>query len=51
LTTNAAVGLAKAYGVEMPITEKMYAVLHDAKPPKAAIHELMTREAKSESGA
>jgi glycerol-3-phosphate dehydrogenase (NAD(P)+) len=51
LTTNAAVGLAKTYAVEMPITEKMYAVLHDAKPPKGAIHELMTREAKSESGA
>jgi len=51
LTTNAAVGLAKTHAVEMPITEKMYAVLHDAKPPKDAIHELMTREAKSESGA
>jgi glycerol-3-phosphate dehydrogenase (NAD(P)+) len=51
LTTNAAVGLAKTYSVEMPITEKMYAVLHDAKLPKDAIHELMTREAKSESGA
>jgi glycerol-3-phosphate dehydrogenase (NAD(P)+) len=50
LTTNAAVGLAKTYGVEMPITEKMYAVLHDAKPPGDAIHELMTRGAKSESG-
>jgi glycerol-3-phosphate dehydrogenase (NAD(P)+) len=51
LTTNAAVGLAKTYGVEMPITEKMYAVLHNAKPPKDAIHELMTRGVKSESGA
>jgi len=51
LTTNAAVGLAKARCVEMPITEKMYAVLHDGKAPREAIHELMTRSAKSESWA
>ena len=51
LTTNAAVGLARAHGVEMPITEKMYAVLHDGKAPREAIHELMTRSAKSESWA
>lgn len=49
LTTNAAVGLARTYGIEMPITEKMHAVLHEAKPPRDAIHELMTRGAKSES--
>jgi glycerol-3-phosphate dehydrogenase (NAD(P)+) len=49
LTTNAALGLAKAKGVEMPITEKMYAVLHDGKSPRDAIHELMTRSAKSET--
>ena len=49
LTTNAAVGLAKACGVEMPITEKMHAVLHAGKPPQEAIHELMTRDVKSES--
>jgi glycerol-3-phosphate dehydrogenase (NAD(P)+) len=50
LTTNAAVGLAKAHSVEIPITEKMHAVLHDGKPPREAIHELMTRSAKSEIG-
>jgi glycerol-3-phosphate dehydrogenase (NAD(P)+) len=49
LTTNAAIGLAQAYGVEMPITEKMHAVLHDGKSPREAIHELMTRSVKSES--
>lgn len=48
LTTHAAVGLAQRHGVEMPIAEKMYAVLHDGKPPHEAIHELMTRSAKSE---
>jgi glycerol-3-phosphate dehydrogenase (NAD(P)+) len=50
LTTNAAVGLAKARQVEMPITEKMYAILHEGKSPREAIHELMTRSAKSEIG-
>jgi glycerol-3-phosphate dehydrogenase (NAD(P)+) len=49
LTTHAAIGLARAYGVEMPITEKMHAVLHDGKPPREAIHELMTRSVKSET--
>jgi glycerol-3-phosphate dehydrogenase (NAD(P)+) len=49
-TTNAAVGLAKSRGVEMPITEQMYAILHNGKAPAEAIHELMTRAAKSEVG-
>jgi glycerol-3-phosphate dehydrogenase (NAD(P)+) len=49
LTTNAAVGLARAHGVEMPITEQMHAILHDGKPPRDAIHELMTRTGKSET--
>ncbi len=49
LTTSAAVGLAQSRGVEMPITEKMHAILHDGKSPREAIHELMTRSAKSET--
>jgi glycerol-3-phosphate dehydrogenase (NAD(P)+) len=49
-TTNAAVGLAKRHGVEMPITEKMWEVLHEGKSPAEAMHELMTRSAKSETG-
>ena len=49
LTTSAAVGLARTRGVEMPITEKMHAILHDGKSPREAIHELMTRGAKSET--
>ena len=48
LTTNAAIGLAKKYGVEMPITEQMYAILHDGKSAHDAIRELMTRPGKSE---
>jgi glycerol-3-phosphate dehydrogenase (NAD(P)+) len=47
-TTNAAVGLARARNVEMPITEQMYAILQDGKAPAEAIHELMTRATKSE---
>ncbi len=47
-TTKAAVGLARKQGVEMPITEQMYAILEDGKPPQQAIEELMTRAAKRE---
>ncbi len=48
LTTNAAVGLARKFGVEMPITEQMFAILHGGKPPRDAIRELMTRRGTSE---
>ena len=49
-TTSAAVGLAHARGVEMPITEQMHAILHQGKSPREAIQELMTRSGKSETG-
>jgi glycerol-3-phosphate dehydrogenase (NAD(P)+) len=48
LTTNAALGLAKRHGVEMPITEQMHAILHAGKSPHDAIRELMTRPGKAE---
>ena len=48
-TTTAAVGLARARGVEMPITEQMHAILHQGKAPREAIYELMTRSSKSET--
>jgi glycerol-3-phosphate dehydrogenase (NAD(P)+) len=48
-TTTAAVGLARARGVEMPISEQMYAILHEGKGPREAMYELMTRSSKSES--
>jgi glycerol-3-phosphate dehydrogenase (NAD(P)+) len=48
-TTTAAVGLARVRGVEMPITEQMYAILHQGKAPREAIYELMTRSGKSET--
>jgi glycerol-3-phosphate dehydrogenase (NAD(P)+) len=47
-TTTAAVGLARARGVEMPITEQMHAILHEGKAPRDAISELMARSGKSE---
>ena len=47
-TATAAVGLAQARGVEMPIAEQMYAILHQGKAPREAIYELMTRSGKSE---
>jgi glycerol-3-phosphate dehydrogenase (NAD(P)+) len=47
-TTTAAVGLAHAHGVEMPITAQMHAILYQGKPPREAIQELMTRSGKSE---
>jgi len=49
-TTTAAVGLAHARGVEMPITEQMHAILRTGKSPREAIQELMSRTGKSESG-
>jgi glycerol-3-phosphate dehydrogenase (NAD(P)+) len=50
LTTNAAVGLAQKYAVEMPITQQVHAILQQGKSPRDAIHELMTRRATSEIG-
>jgi glycerol-3-phosphate dehydrogenase (NAD(P)+) len=48
LTTNAARALAEKQGIEMPITEQMFRILHDGKPPRDAIRELMTRPATEE---
>jgi glycerol-3-phosphate dehydrogenase (NAD(P)+) len=48
-TTTAAMGLAKARSVEMPITAQMYAILHEGKAPLAAMSELMSRSGKSET--
>lgn len=48
LTTNAAVGLARKRGVEMPITEQMHAILQEGKSPKEAIRDLMSRPSTSE---
>ena len=47
-STTAALGLAARYGVEMPITEQMAAILYQNKPPKDAIRELMARPGRTE---
>lgn len=46
--TTAALGLAARYGVEMPITEQMAAILHHNKLPQDAIHDLMSRPGRTE---
>ena len=47
-TTRAARDLARKQGVDVPITNMMYSVLFENKPPKAAIRELMERSLKME---
>jgi len=47
-STTAALGLAARYGVEMPITEQMAAILHEDKSPKDAIQALMSRPGRTE---
>jgi glycerol-3-phosphate dehydrogenase (NAD(P)+) len=47
-STTAALGLAARYGVEMPITEQMDAVLHRNKNPREAIRDLMARPGRDE---
>ena len=47
-STTAALGLAARYGVEMPITEQVNAILHHNKNPKEAIRELMSRPGRDE---
>ena len=44
LTTNAAVGLARKLGVEMPITDQIHAILHEGKPPREAMRRWMRQE-------
>ncbi len=48
LTTDAALGLARRYGIEMPISEQMHEILHAHKSPKEAIRDLMSRPGKDE---
>lgn len=47
-TTRAALGLARQYGIEMPITEQMELILDEGKDPREAIKELMLRPGKGE---
>ena len=47
-TTSAALGLARAHDVEMPITEQMASILEHGKSPQDAIRELMARPGRDE---
>jgi glycerol-3-phosphate dehydrogenase (NAD(P)+) len=47
-TTLAACALAEKAGVEMPIAEKMKAVLYEGLPPRDAVDDLMLRSLKRE---
>lgn len=47
-TCEAAYLLSRKLDVSMPITEQIHAVLFDAKPPKAAVLDLMTRDYRDE---
>jgi len=47
-TTDAAIKMAKKYGVDMPIAQATYRVLFEGLAPKEAIAELMGRPPKSE---
>jgi glycerol-3-phosphate dehydrogenase (NAD(P)+) len=47
-TTSAALGLARMYNVEMPITEQMSAILQHGKSPQDAIRDLMARPGREE---
>jgi glycerol-3-phosphate dehydrogenase (NAD(P)+) len=47
-TTSVAVRLAERYGVEMPITAEMHAVLNEGRTPPEAIRRLMGRAPRGE---
>ncbi len=47
-TAESAYQLACKLGVDMPITEKLFQVLHEDKPAREAVIELMTRDLKAE---
>ncbi len=47
-TAREAWQLANQHKVEMPIIEQTYQVLYEAKSPEEAVHDLLTREARSE---
>ena len=49
-TAKAARQLAEDHGVDVPITREVCAIIYEGKPPRQAVHDLMTREAKPEFG-
>jgi glycerol-3-phosphate dehydrogenase (NAD(P)+) len=47
-TAKSAYDLARREGVAMPIVQEVYAVLYEGKSPRAAVNDLMVREAHRE---
>lgn len=47
-TVRAVRELARRHGVEMPISEEVYAILHEGRAPEQAVRNLMLREPKPE---
>ncbi|MCK4417505.1 MAG: NAD(P)H-dependent glycerol-3-phosphate dehydrogenase [Candidatus Latescibacteria bacterium] len=47
-TTRSALQLSRKLKVEMPITERIYAVLFQGEDPRTAVSQLMSRDAKPE---
>ncbi len=47
-TAASACQLADRLGIEMPISREVYRILYEAKPPRQAVADLMTRELKPE---
>ncbi len=47
-TSREVMTLARKHGVEMPIAEQVYRVLHEGLPPQAAVDALLQREQRSE---
>jgi len=48
-TAKSAYSLGTRYGVPMPITEEIYAILYKKKTPEKAVIDLMTRSLKAEN--
>lgn len=48
-TTRSAYALSLLHNVEMPITREVYRILFEGKDPRAALEDLMTRDAKMEA--
>jgi glycerol-3-phosphate dehydrogenase (NAD(P)+) len=47
-TAESAFECARRLGVDTPIIDQVYAVLHQAKPPAQALEELLGRDQKAE---
>ena len=47
-TVKAVYNLAKKFGVEMPISEAVYKVVHEGISPQVALEKLLSRPVKEE---